>query len=324
MESSWHGKRVLITGANGFVGGWVARALVDQGAVVVAPLRDQVPGAIALHRLDQAIISVRGDVADTALMARLLNEYEIDTVFHLAAQSLVSTASRHPSSTFESNIRGTWVLLEQCRLATSVARVVVSTSDKVYGDQTGPVSEEAPLLGQYPYEASKVCADVIARCYAATYRLPVTVVRAANIYGGGDLNYSRIVPYTIQRALRGETVWLRSSGTLCREYIHVDDAVRALLSAAQASDAAPMRGRAFNCGSGETVAVMALVQRIVAIVGNGVVEIAPAAEEPREIVEQRLVSSNAQRDLAWRPTVSLDDGLRRTVAWYRAHLGSPS
>jgi CDP-glucose 4,6-dehydratase len=321
--SSWSTRRVLVTGANGFVGGWLTKTLLSSGATVIALVRDRISGSLRLHGLHESVVWIEGDVADAALVARLLNEYEVDTVFHLAAQSLVSVANRQPLSTFESNIRGTWMLLEQCRAASSVARIVVSTSDKVYGSQPGPVDEEAPLLGLHPYDASKVCADVIARCYGSTFGVPVTVIRCANIYGGGDLNYSRIIPYAIRNALCGEPVVLRGTGSLHREYLHVEDAVRAFLCAAEVSQEGG-RGRSFNCGSGESVAVLHLVNRILAMVGGPPVEVTRAATEPpHEIPSQSLSSARAHDVLGWRPLLSLDDGLSRTIDWYRSNVRRP-
>lgn len=316
----WPGRRVLVTGANGFVGGWLTKALIERGAAVVAFVRDQVLGGLDLHRC-LTHSRVFGDLSDGPLVGRVLNEYEVDTVFHLAAQALVPVAARKPQATFESNVRGTWTLLEQCRLTRGVERIVVSTSDKVYGSQSGAVDENAPLLGRFPYDASKVCADVIAQSYALSFGLPLVVMRCANIYGGGDLNFSRIVPYAVRNALRGEPIILRSNGTLRRELIYVEDAVTAFLEVAEALNRADIGAQAFNFGSGESIDVNSLVTRIIEVVGRDPVEVVHAPEgSGGEIPEQSLNTAKAQRLLDWRPCTSLTSGLHQTVDWYRSHL----
>jgi CDP-glucose 4,6-dehydratase len=319
--SFWNGKRVLVTGANGFIGAWLIRELLACRAAVVGLIRDSVTGGLKLHGLAGAIASVQGDVTDSALLGRVLGEYEIDSVFHLAAQSLVPIAQRSPFFTFETNVRGTWTLLEQCRLSGAVRRIVVSTSDKVYGRQTQPAAEESPLLGVFPYEASKVCADVVAHSYAVSFNMPVVAVRFANVYGGGDLNYSRIVPYAVRNVLLGQPIVLRSDGSLRRELIYVEDVARALLCAGQISGRRENRARAFNFGSGETLDVLALLERVFSIAGK-TVEVVRAAEPPGgEIPEQSLVSLKAGSLLGWKPEFDLNSGLSRTIAWYSSYLG---
>jgi CDP-glucose 4,6-dehydratase len=322
MSEHWSQRRVLVTGANGFVGGWLSKRLVSLGAAVIALVRDAAPGGLQLHGLTGSVISVRGDLNDERLLARVLNEYEIDDVFHLAAQSIVSVAARNPISTFESNIRGTWTLLEQCRIARPAACVVVSTSDKVYGDQTpDPLAEDAPLLGFFPYDASKVCADLISRCYAATFGLRVAVVRCANIYGGGDLNFSRIVPYAVQCILTGSRVLLRTDGTHRREYLYVEDAVSGLLAAGERLECECVRGEAFNLGSGEALDVISLIRCIEKIAGRPPSEVVQAkGAGSGEILCQSLNWSKAAKVLGWRPTVKTELGLKHTLDWYRAHL----
>ena len=258
------------------------------------------------------------------LLGRILNEYEIDTVFHLAAQSLVAIAARGPLSTFESNIRGTWTVLEQCRLTGNVKRIIVSTSDKVYGDQESEgVAENAPLMGLYTYDASKVCADVIARAYAVSFDLPVGVVRFANIYGGGDLNYSRIIPYAVRSVLLGQPVLLRSDGSHLREYLYVGDAVSAFLVAASGLDRAEVRGGAFNFGSGEVIDALTLVRRIAKLAGkNGHPIQTGQGSVAGEIRRQSLDSNKAARVLGWHARVPLDSGLRTTIDSYRQYFGA--
>jgi CDP-glucose 4,6-dehydratase len=323
MEAFWLEKRVLVTGANGFVGAWLVKTLLRERATVVALVRDDTPGGLRLHRLSGDIVTVRGDVTDALLLARVLNEYEIDTVFHLAAQSLVPIAARSPLSTFESNIRGTWTLLEQCRLVGRLRRIVVSTSDKVYGNQdSARLSEEAPLLGLYPYDVSKVCADLIARSYAASFGLPVAVARFANLFGGGDLNFSRIVPCAMRSALLGRPIILRSDGSHQRGFLYVEDAVSGFLALARGLDRDDVRGQAFNFGGGETVEIMTLAKLIAALAGRGDLPVvcggAPATGEIRR---QSLDSAKASGVLGWRPSVDLADGLRITMDWYRGFFG---
>ena len=324
MDISWKEKRVLITGANGFVGGWLASELRSLGARVVALARDGLQGGLSLHGVENIAV-VHGDVTDKALVERVLAKYEIDTCFHLAAQSLVHVAACCPVATFESNIRGTWTLLEQCRVLGAVRRIVVMTSDKVYGAQANPEATEAdPLLGLHPYDASKVCADVIARSYATAFGLPVAVARCANIYGGGDLNYSRIVPYAVRCVLLGEPIRLRGDGASRREFLFVQDAVAALLALATNLDRGEIRGRAFNFGSNEAITVLSLVRQIAASAARPDHEIVPApSPAPGELVCQRLDSSLAKRLLSWRAEVDLTAGLQRTVDWYRTFYGAP-
>ena len=234
----WSDRPVFVTGCTGLLGSWLTIALIEAGARVVGLIRDEVPFSELLRAgyADRMSV-VRGDVTDFALLERSLNEYEIDTVFHLAAQTIVTTANRAPLSTFETNVRGTWMILEAVRQSSRVTRVVVASSDKAYGDQeTLPCSEDAPLRGRYPYDVSKVCADVIARSFATTFGLPVAVTRCANLFGGGDLNWSRIVPGTIHSLLRSEPVVIRSDGKPLRDYLYVKDGVNAYLTVAEKMD----------------------------------------------------------------------------------------
>ncbi len=319
----WSQKRVLITGANGFVGPWLAEPLLRAGATVVGLVRDHDPhGGLYLQGLADSVIIATGDVTDGPFVFRLLNEYEIDTCFHLAAQSLVPVAGRNPISTFESNIRGTWTLLEQCRLSGGVRRVVVSTSDKVYGHQDGArLSEDAQLKGRFPYDVSKTCADIISRMYAEVFGVPVAVVRCANIYGGGDLNWSRIVPYTVRCMLEETPVVLRSSGQNRREYVYVEDAVAGFLAVGSNLHRAEVAGEAFNCGSDVSVDVRSIVKMILDLGGQSALEvIAQSGWIGSEIQEQALDSAKASRVLGWRPATGLREGLEKTIRWYRLNL----
>jgi CDP-glucose 4,6-dehydratase len=321
--SFWKNRTAFVTGATGFIGAHVARSLVEQGARVVCLQRDAVrANALDLFNLRQRVTVVQGQLEDYALLERVLNEYEIEAVFHLAAQAIVGAANRSPLSTFESNIRGTYFLLEACRVNQTVKRVVVASSDKAYGSHEKlPYQEDYPLLGLFPYDASKVCTDVLARSYAHTYKLPVAVTRFANIYGPGDLNLSRIIPGTILSVLRDEAPIIRSDGTPLREFVYVDDVARGYLLLAEKIEAT--RGEAFNFGAGEPVQMLALVQRIIQLAGKaGQLEpqVMLAHKIEREIDAQYLSAEKAEVRLGWLAQVSLDEGLSRTIEWYRQNL----
>jgi CDP-glucose 4,6-dehydratase len=319
----WNNRSAFVTGATGFVGAHIARNLVEQGARVVCLQRDETPiNSLDLFDLRRRVTVVNGAVEDFALIERALNEYEIESVFHLAAQALVGAANRSPLSTFESNIRGTYSLLEACRQSKTVARVVVASSDKAYGTHEQlPYTEDYPLRGLFPYDASKVCTDVLARSYAHTYGLPVAVTRFANIYGPGDVNLSRIIPGTIVSVLRDEPPIIRSDGTPIREFVYVNDVARGYLLLAE--KIAEARGEAFNFGTGEPVQMLELARRIIRLAGK------EGELEPRvmlqtkiagEIDAQYLSAEKAETRLGWRAEVNLNEGLQRSVDWYRAHL----
>src|SRR5262245_25179788 len=319
---SWNNRHAFVTGATGFVGAHIARLLVERGARVVCLQRDAVrANSLDLFDLRRRVTVISGSVEDLALMERILNEYEIEAVFHLAAQAIVGAANRSPVSTFEANIRGTYLLLEACRISATVKRVVVASSDKAYGaHERLPYEEDDPLLGIFPYDASKVCTDTIARSYAHTFNLPVAVSRFANIYGPGDTNLSRIIPGTIVSVLSDEPPIIRSDGTPVREFVYADDVARGYLLLAEKID--EVSGEAFNFGSGGPVQMLDLVERIIKFANKNL--------EPRvmlqrkiehEIDAQYLSASKAEARLGWRAEVSLDEGLRLTIDWYRANLG---
>lgn len=321
----WQGRSVLITGANGFIGSWVARALVDARANVVALVRDQTAqGGLALQHIRDRVTLVMGDVADAALMQRAVNEYAVDTCFHLAAQAIVGVSNRSPASTFETNIRGTWNLLEACRTVPTVTRVVVASSDKAYGRQDRlPYKEGDSLNGIYSYDASKACCDMLARSYAASFGMPVAVTRCANVYGGADLNFSRLVPDTMRAVLTDQAPVVRSDGSPTRDYMYAADAVSAYLTLAEALDRPDVHGQAYNFGTGQPISVADLVRRIIALSGREQLQprILGAGTPRGEIDAQYLDSRKAADQLGWRPRYTLDDGLRQTLSWYARYLG---
>lgn len=323
MSSFWDKRTAFVTGATGFVGAHVARLLIEQGARVICLQRDAVRiNALELFDLRRRVTIVNGTLEDMALLERVIAEYEIEAVFHLAAQAIVGAANRSPLSTFESNIRGTYLLLEACRRNETIKRVVVASSDKAYGTHEQlPYREDYPLLGLFPYDASKACTDLLARSFAHTYQLPVAVSRFANIYGPGDMNLSRIIPGTILAVLRDEAPIIRSDGTPVREFVYVDDVARGYLLLAEKID--EVRGEAFNFGAGEPVQMLDLVERIIKLAGK-TGRLAPRVLLQRkiehEIDAQYLSADKAEARLGWRAEVSLDEGLRRTIDWYRAQL----
>ena len=322
ISAFWLDRPTFITGATGLVGGWLAQRLVAAGADVVCLIRDGVPQSeLVRSGLAERVKVVRGDVRDQALLERALGEYEINTVFHLAAQTIVSIANRNPISTFESNIQGTWSLLEACRRSPAVKQAVVASSDKAYGDQeTLPYAEDTPLQGQHPYDVSKSCADLIAHTYAVTYGLPVAITRCGNFYGGGDLNWNRIVPGTIRSVLRGQRPIIRSDGQYVRDYFYVEDGAAAYMLLAEALAAGPeLRGEAFNFSNEIQITVLDLVQRILRLMGS---DLLPEVrnEASNEIRHQYLSAEKARRVLGWQPLFTLDSGLDRTIKWYREFL----
>ena len=320
----WHARSVLVTGAGGFVGSWLVRALVERDATVTVILRDQPSiSNVELLGLASRVNVVRGSITEYQLVERTLNEYEVDTCFHLAAQAIVGVANRSPLSTFESNIKGSWTILEACRMSEVTERVVVASSDKAYGSQPRlPYTEDMPLLGSNPYDASKVCTDVLARSYHCTYHLPLAVARCANIYGGGDLNFSRLIPGAIRSALLHEPPVIRSDGTPVRDYLHVDDAVAAYLTLAEQVEREEVCGRAFNFGMNAPVSVLEVVRLILDACGTPdlVPDVQGSRKLSNEIDRQYLDSRRATTELGWAPVVRLEEGIRQAVAWYRESL----
>lgn len=319
MSNFWQDRPVFVTGATGLVGGWLVKRLLEARADVVCLVRDWVPQSeLVRTRLIERVKVVRGDVCDQTLLERTLGEYEIDTVIHLAAQTIVGVANRNPVATFQTNIQGTWSLLEACRRSPQVRQIVVASSDKAYGDQEIlPYTEEAPLQGCHPYDVSKSCADLIAHTYAHSFDLPVVITRCGNFYGGGDLNWNRIVPGTIRSILRGQRPVIRSDGNYIRDYFYVEDGAAAyMLLAERLAENSALRGEAFNFSNELQMTVLELVQEILRRMGSSLTpEI--RCEANNEIRHQYLSAEKARRVLGWRPLFTLDEGLERTIAWYR-------
>ena len=318
-QGFWQDRPVLVTGATGLLGSWLTRGLLEAGADVVCLVRDWVPRSELVRRsiIDRVNV-VRGDVCDRDVLERTIGEYETGTVFHLAAQTIVGIANRNPISTFESNIQGTWNLLEACRRSPGVRSIVVASSDKAYGDQEVlPYNEDTPLQGRHPYDVSKSCADLIAQTFAHTYGLPVAVTRCGNFYGGGDLNWNRIVPGTIRSVLRGERPVIRSDGHYVRDYFYVEDGAAAYMLLAEQLHGRPeLRGRAFNFSNESEVTVLAVVERILRAMQSPL-EPEVLGQASNEIRRQSLGAERARTELDWRPLFTLDQGLERTISWYR-------
>lgn len=318
---TWLDRRVLVTGGTGFAGSWLVARLNELGASVVCVVRDWVPESplLASDQRDDVVL-VSGDIRDQALLERVLGDYEIEVVFHLAAQTVVPVANRNPVETFDTNIGGTATVLEACRRSPQVLAVVAASSDKAYGaHEELPYRETMPLRPVHPYDVSKACSDLVARSYAATYGLPVAVTRAGNFFGGGDLNWSRLVPGTVRAAIRGMPPIIRSDGTPLRDYVYVEDAVDAYTLLAEALVSGRLHGEAVNISYERPLSVREVVDAILTEAG---VELEPVIEgsAPHEIQDQYLDATLARERLGWSPAYDFGEGLRRTIAWYREHL----
>lgn len=320
----WFGRTVLITGAAGLLGGWVARELLESGASVVG--LDVAWDGPRATIPPEGVERIDGDIRDTPLLRDLLSGRRIDTVVHLAAQTLVGPAIEDPVDTFGNNIEGSWSVLEACRNVGGVGdlrRIVVASSDKAYGDTSGrPYREDTPLRPRHPYDTSKAVTDLLAQTYAHTYGLPVAITRCGNLYGGGDLNWSRIVPGTIRSILEGDAPVVRSDGTFVRDYLYVKDAAAGLVALADAvGDRPEIAGSAFNFAAGVRLPVIEVVRRILALMGSEA-EPVVLGLPLKEIPEQRVSAARARRLLGWRPRTTMESGLRETIDWYRGHLGT--
>jgi CDP-glucose 4,6-dehydratase len=312
---------VLVTGAHGLLGAWLTSALLDAGHAVVVVRRDE-PAVSTLDLLGRAgeVDTVHGDICEEDLVARALNEYEVSSVFHLAAQTLVGTANRSPRSTFETNVRGTWMVLEACR-AHGTRAVIVASSDKAYGRQEQlPYRESQPLTPTFPYDVSKAAADLIARSYWHTFSLPVAVTRFANLYGGGDTNRSRLVPEAVGAALSGRAPVIRSDGSPERDFLYVEDAVAAYLAIWGSLLQGRGAGEAYNAGGGRSHRVSEVVDLVCRLAQSGVAPEIVGAGTPHGEIDRQWVDAAKLAELTgWAPAVSLEEGLRRTIAWYREH-----
>lgn len=319
----WHRRRVFVTGCTGLLGTWLTEWLTERGADVVGLVRDGVPHS-DFYRLGLAdrIVTVRGEIEDYDLIERAVNEYEIEVVFHLAAQTLVGVANDNPRSTFAANIGGTWNVLETVRRSRRVRSVVVASSDKAYGTQADlPYREDAPLVGRHPYDVSKSCADLLAQMYWESYQIPVAITRCGNFYGGGDLNFNRLVPGTIRSVVDGERPIIRSDGTLVRDYFYIKDGVSAYALLAEKLLAGECRGQAYNFSNETQVTVLELTTMILDLMGRP--DLTPIIQNTarNEIPRQYLSAEKARRDLGWKPQYTLEEGLRETIQWYREFLG---
>ena len=297
----------------------MVKKLIDQGANVTGLVRDTVPKS-NLYQGEQVkqMNIVQGALEDLDVIERALGEYEIDTVFHLAAQAIVGVANRNPISTFEANILGTWNILEACRRHPLIKRVIVASSDKAYGDQPAlPYDENMPLQGKHPYDVSKSCADLISHTYFNTYGLPVCITRCGNLYGGGDLNFNRIIPQTIQLVLNGEAPEIRSDGTFIRDYFYIEDAVEAYLLLAEKMEELNLAGEAFNFSNEIQLTVLELVEKILKAMNS---DLKPKVlnQGSHEIKHQYLSAEKARKLLNWTPAHTIDEGLEKTIEWYKA------
>lgn len=324
MKNFWTDRRTLITGCTGLLGSWLTKRLLENGAEPVCLVRDAVPQSeFERSGLSKRVRVVNGDLCDLELMERVLAEYEISTVFNLAAQTIVTIANASPLSTFEANVRGTWVLLEACRRVPFVKQIVTASSDKAYGEQKVlPYKEDMSLAGQHPYDVSKSCADLIAHSFAHTYGLPVVITRCGNFFGGGDLNWNRIVPGTIRSVLRGERPIIRSDGKFLRDYIYVEDGAEAcILLAEKLAENPNLKGEAFNFSTESPLTVMDLVQQILKSM-NSQLEPVILSQASNEIKDQYLCSEKAREQLGWKPQFAFDEAMNRTISWYRDYFAS--
>ncbi len=328
QTGKWRSSKVFITGGTGLLGSHLTRSLLEQGAEVVALVRDSVPRSLFYSSepgwdLSRRVTIVRGEVEDYSLLERTLNEYEIDTVFHLAAQTIVGAANRSPLATFRANVEGTWNILEAARMHPKrVRRVVVASSDKAYGNLKGNAYDESfPLQGEHPYDVSKSCSDLIARSYFVSYGVPVAITRCGNFFGPGDLNFSRIIPGTVRDVLEGRKPVIRSDGTYIRDYIYAEDGAHAYLTLAEKMEGGRHGGEAYNFSYGLRLAVRDVVDKVLTAMDRKDLQPEIRNEASNEIPVQCLDSAKAKKELGWAPRFGFDEGLKQTIAWYRAQFG---
>ena len=321
MSGQWNRTSVLVTGCNGFVGKWLVEELLSKGAMVYGLSHDWKVSDWHSDKYNNSLMHIQGDIEDISTIERILNVYQIDTVFHLAAQSIVKIANRNPLSTFETNIRGTWNVLEACRRNGKIKKVIIASSDKAYGIQKLPYVETMSLNGRYPYDVSKSCVDLISSSYYHTYNLPVCIVRCSNIYGGGDLNFSRLVPATIRALIKNEQPSIRV-GLMSRDYLYIKDAVLAYVNLAECMDNFGVVGTSFNFGSGVPITVNEMVYTITKQMGSDITPVITSDYEyVSEIHNQYLSIERANLLLEWDPEYTLEAGLKKTISWYKTYFG---
>lgn len=321
-KNYWLNRNVLVTGCTGFLGSYLVQELLQRGANITSIVRDLVADSrLFANNDDKRINMIRGSIEDLQLLERVIGEYEIETVFHIAAQALVGIAYRNPISTFKSNIEGTWNILEACRRNSNVKQIIVASSDKAYGEQENlPYDENMPLQGKYPYDVSKSCADLLAQSYYETYKLPVCITRCGNLYGGGDLNFSRIIPQTIKAIINGKRPEIRSEGTFIRDYFYVEDAALAYLQLAEKMNEENIYGEAFNFSNEIQLTVLELVNIILGLMNS---DLKPVIlnQAKYEIKHQYLSAAKARNLLSWKPKYGMEEGLKKTIEWYSQFLG---
>ena len=319
MEDYFKSKRVLVTGATGLVGPWLLEDLIKKQAEVVCLIRDTVPESrFYKEKMYKKVTCARGDISVYSDVERIINEYEPEIIFHLGAQAIVGTANRSPLGTFESNIKGTWNVLEACRIHDSMVKsVVVASSDKAYGEQKKlPYTEDSPLIPSNPYDVSKSCTDMLSQSYGKTYHMPISISRCGNFFGGGDLNFNRIVPSTIKSAYHNEQPVIRSDGTYIRDYIYVKDAVSAYEVLAKQTEEKKFLGEAFNFSNEIQLTVLEMVEKILKVCGKENLKPIIQNKVSGEIKAQHLDASKARKLLGWKSEWGIDDGLKETVQWY--------
>ncbi|MEM1169654.1 MAG: GDP-mannose 4,6-dehydratase [Cyanobacteria bacterium P01_H01_bin.35] len=322
MGDFWRDRSVLVTGCTGLLGSWMVAELVQRNAKVTGLVRDLVPQSrLYTDNWKDKINIVHGCIENLETLERAIAEYEVDTVFHLAAQTIVGVANKNPLGTFEANIKGTWNILEACRRVQGVSRIVIASSDKAYGDQEIlPYNETTALQGEHPYDVSKSCADLISRTYYVSYWLPVCITRCGNFYGGGDLNFNRIVPDTIRSTWRDKPITIRSDGSYIRDYFYVKDGVLAYLHLAEQMDRKEILGEAFNFSNELQITVLEMVQKILALMDKSHLQPVILNQAKNEIKHQYLSAQKAREMLSWFPQYSLEAGLKETIAWYESFL----